>query len=57
MEKLIICNYSTSSIHIYDVQEDADIKDESYLRKLGFNPDECSWMFTTELQIYFIIIY
>lgn len=51
METLAIMDYSIASINLYDIDEDADI-DEDYIRELGYNPDECSWMFNESIQIY-----
>lgn len=50
MEDLVILNYSTSSVHFYKVDNNADI-DYDYIEKLGFNPDECSWMFAEDIEI------
>lgn len=44
MEELVILNYNKSEIHFYKVDYDTEI-DEEYIRKLGHNPDECSWLF------------
>lgn len=50
MEDLVILDYSTSSIHFYKVDNDADV-DYDYIEKLGFNPDECSWMFAEDIEV------
>lgn len=50
MEKLAIIDYSTASIHIYDIDPEIDI-DESYIESLGFNIDECYWMFGETINI------
>lgn len=51
MEELVILNYNTSEVHIYNVSSDVNI-DEDYIKNtLGFNPDECSWMFGTNIEI------
>lgn len=51
MEELVILNYNTSEAHIYNVSPDVNI-DEDYIKNtLGFNPDECSWMFGTNISI------
>lgn len=50
LEDLAILCYSTSEIHIYKVHIDDDI-DEKYIKNLGFNPDECSWMFGESINI------
>ena len=50
MEDLVIIDYSTLSVHFYKVDNDADIN-EDYIEKLGFNTNECSWMFAENIDI------
>ena len=50
MEDLVILNYSTASVHFYKVDNNADL-DYNYIDKLGFNPDECSWMFAEDIEV------
>lgn len=50
MEKLVILDYVIPSVHIYDVDSDADV-DEEYIENLGFNTNSCSWMFGEEMEI------
>lgn len=50
MEELIIIDYNKSAIHFYKVDNDADIN-EDYIEKLGFNTNECSWMFAENIDI------
>ena len=50
MEDLVILDYSTSTVHFYKVDNDANI-DENYIEKLGFNTNECSWMFAEDIGI------
>lgn len=50
MEDLVILDYSTGSVHFYKVDNNADV-DYDYIEKLGFNPDECSWMFAEDIEI------
>ena len=50
MEDLVILDYSTASVHFYKVDNNADL-DYNYIDKLGFNPDECSWMFAKNIEI------
>ena len=50
MENLVILDYSTASIHFYKVDNDANL-DYDYIEKLGFNPDECSWMFAEDIEV------
>ena len=50
MEDLVILDYSNSTVHFYKVDNDANI-DENYIEKLGFNTNECSWMFAEDIGI------
>ena len=50
MENLVILDYSTASVHFYKVDNDANL-DYDYIEKLGFNPDECSWMFAEDIEV------
>lgn len=50
MEDLVILDYSTASVHFYKVDNNADL-DYNYINKLGFNPDECSWMFAEDIEV------
>lgn len=43
MEELVILNFNTSEVHFYKIEYDIDVNEE-YIKKLGHNPDECSWM-------------
>ena len=50
MKDLVILNYNTASVHFYKVDNNTNI-DEEYIKILGFNPDECSWMFAEDIDI------
>ena len=50
MEDLIILDYSTASVHFYKVDNNVNL-DYNYIDKLGFNPDECSWMFAEDIEV------
>lgn len=50
MEKLVILDYNTSEVHIYDVDSEADIGEE-YISDLGFHTSECAWMFSECLGV------
>ena len=52
MEKLIILDFCTASVHVYDVDSEANI-DETYIENLGFNTNSCSWMFAENMEITF----
>lgn len=51
MEELVILDYSTSTVHFYKVDSNADI-DEEYIERLGYNTGCCSWMFGEEIDIF-----
>ena len=51
MEKLIILDYSDTSVHIYNVDSDTEI-DESYIGNLGFHCSNCHWMVSKGLNLY-----
>ena len=51
MEDLVILDYSNSTVHFYKVDNDANI-DENYIEKLGFNTNECSWMFAEDIEVF-----
>ena len=50
MEELVIMDYDTSAIYIYKVEEGTCINDE-YIMDLGYDPDECYWMFGKHIRI------
>ena len=52
MEKLVILDYTNATVDFYDVEPDVDI-DESYIEELGFNANNCSWMFGDNMEITF----
>ena len=51
MEELVILNHSDSSVHFYKVDKDADL-DYDFIEKLGFNPDECGWMYAEDIDVF-----
>lgn len=44
MQKLIVLDYCSAKVHIYDVSPYLDIDDEFVYDVLGFNEDETKWM-------------
>ena len=50
MEDLVIIDYSTLSVHFYKVDKDTNINDD-YIEKLGFDTNECSWMFAEDIEV------
>ena len=51
-KKLIVMNYSDSSINVYDVHDTGSTKVMEFtIRKLGYNLDECYYMIADELKI------
>lgn len=43
MKKLIILNYTTGTVHIYNVDESAQV-DDKFIDTLGYSINNCSWM-------------
>lgn len=43
-EQLVIMNYITGDVDIYNVDSEADI-DEEYISNLGYRTCDCHWMF------------
>lgn len=50
-EELVILDYNTGSIHFYKVDVELNITEE-YIEKLGFNPNEVSWMTKEFIDIF-----
>ena len=44
-------DHSNSSVHFYKVDKDADL-DYDFIEKLGFNPEECSWMYAEDIDVF-----
>ena len=51
MEELVILDYSNSSVHFYKVDNNTNINDD-YIENLGFNINECSWMYTEDIDVF-----
>jgi len=49
MERLVVMDYSDSSVTVYTNPKDEDT--DTLLRELGHNPDECSCMFCENVSI------
>lgn len=47
---LAIMDYSTSQIHLFKFDKDT-IMDDEVISKLGFNLDECYWMYGKAIEI------
>ena len=50
MEDLVILDYNTLTVHFYKIDSNADINDD-YLEKLGFDTNECSWIFAEDIEV------
>ena len=50
-EELVILDYNTGSIHFYKVDAKLNITEE-YIERLGFNPNEVSWMTKEFIDIF-----
>ena len=49
MEDLVILDFNNATVHFYKVDKDTNINDD-YIEKLGFNTNECSWMFAEDIE-------
>lgn len=49
-EQVIILDFHSSSVHIYDLDEDIEL-DEEYLNKLGFDADSVVLMYGFEIPV------
>ena len=52
MEKLIILDYATGTVHFYDIDPSVDINDE-FIESLGFKESETLWMCVEDLTLTF----
>lgn len=52
MEKLVILDYSTGEVDIYNTQFEDGFNADDVMKQLGHNPDDCLWMYA-EGQITF----
>jgi hypothetical protein len=43
MEKLVVLDYSTCTVHVHNIEREDPITDE-YLDDLGYDSSECYWM-------------
>lgn len=50
MKQVVIMDYSTTSVHIFNTDSDVTV-DESYIDNLGFRSSDCYWMETDDLKI------
>ena len=44
MDKLIILNYTDSTVHIYDCPDNTFSDSQELVESLGYNPNDCEWM-------------
>lgn len=49
-KKLVVLDYSNSSVHFYTVKADTKI-DEEYISNLGHHPSNSEWMCSNEVSI------
>jgi len=52
MERLVILDYGLGAVDIFDIPSDTHV-DEEYIQNLGFNLNNISWMFCSNLSINF----
>ena len=50
MEDLVILDFNNATVHFYKVDKDTNINDD-YIEKLGFNTNECSWIFAEDIEV------
>lgn len=50
MEELVILNYGTLEVYFYKIDKNIEVT-EDFIKSLGHNPDECSWMFGEFINI------
>ena len=50
MEDLVILDFNNATVHFYKVDKDTNINDD-YIEKLGFNTNDCSWMFAEDIEV------
>jgi hypothetical protein len=43
MEKLVVLDYSTGTVHVHNIEREDPITDE-YIQDLGYNVSDCYWM-------------
>ena len=43
MEKLVILDYSTCTVHVHNLEREDPVTDE-YIQDLGYDASECYWM-------------
>jgi hypothetical protein len=43
MEKLVVLDHCTNTIHVYNLDKE-DFISEDYIQNLGFNVGNCNWM-------------
>ena len=50
MEDLVILDFNNATVHLYKVDKDTNINDD-YIEKLGFDTNECSWIFAEDVEV------
>ena len=50
MEEVVIMDFSTSTIHFYQIDSDRVI-DNDFILNLGFNPSSCSWIYDKFIDV------
>lgn len=52
MQKLVILDYSSGSIHFYDIKDDTEVND-FFIAGLGHRSNDCYWMIGDNIPIYY----
>lgn len=48
MEKLVVMDFSDSSVNVYSINDSDDRTPEDIVTELGHNPDNCSLMWCSD---------
>ena len=51
-KKLVVLDYSDSSVHFYNVEDGVEI-DEEYIENIGHHASNSSWMYSSSISIFY----
>lgn len=52
MKKLVVLDYSSSSVHFFDIPSDIEV-DDCLVETLGFSLSNCYWMLSDHINYIF----
>ena len=52
MEKLVILDYSTGEVDVYDIDSEVEVN-EDLIESLGHNSNDCYWMCGENIRVTF----